>query len=399
VKLRSASSQLALLSIVVAFFVTALASTANERKVQFFAEGDLFCESKLAPPGKLLPKTVTHFRLNCEGRNWQIETERTGKDSRTGEQFELKFVVGTTNSDIFAVSYHRRNGTTNWICLNGSAWPGPVPYVLMEPSIEMLWIALISQSYYTNSGRQMLTAMFFPYQSDLYNARFSMPADVNRSDISPHFLYNLTGYLDEWRYWDEPPDALIMPPLERPLPSPYEKGCTNFIYTATDFVRGDTMAWPAQFDFAFYGMKSGAHDSSDLRIVALAHGVVTTFLNNTNYVNVPFIPQVEKGTLVDEGRFIVDEHRILSFNYISPGMWQTKAEVAASPEYKSQMQRQARSEPLIKSRPHIQTLSNAGAYKKQAWMALIFLTCFSIIPIVLYLVRSKVQRQTNNRER
>jgi hypothetical protein len=377
------------------FLAASAAASTDEPACRFLAEGDVYTESRLPFHGKHLETTVTHFELTFESGNWRVQTARNGRDARTGEDVCYRVLAGSTNSDIFAVSYFRENGSRDWKsqdwkCLGASTRTGPVPYVLLEPSLQMLWITFIAQYQYSSNGHQTLPATYFPYSPELFDATFSLPADVIHHVEPPHFILQLSVFLDRWRYWEGPQRIICAPLLERPLYPPYQSGCTNFTYCVTEFNHRDGFTWPSKFEFTFYGMKNYATNSADLVVMASAKGIVTKFSASPHADNTSFIPELPQGTMVAEGRFVTDKRPVSTFSYFSQGAWLSKTQLLKYPEYLTQVHIQE----VLK--PHASSgMNSSRVATKRRVQAVV--CCMVLLPIIPLLVLFRNNNQVNNK--
>ena len=360
---------------------------AAQRNYSFSASGEESFVTTFHYLPSFVSNNVTLFTVNFDQGSWQIQTEQKGSG------FDQRLVVGSTNDEIYSVLYIRPTNSTTWICSSASARPGPVPYVDGNPVVSILWIAFLGQEQITNDGRQLLPPVFAPYKPDvLALTRVLMPADVTRSSSPPYFISNYTVYLDKWRYWEDGVDAMASPPLEMPLPKPYEHGCTNYIYQVDEFKTDGFATWPEQMSLVQCLMKNGAENSNDVAAVSTVKLKVLVY--STNHSDVIFIPQIEKGVLVNEQRFIFDNPPVSSFDYVSSGDWLSKSQVADSQQYKARLKKQKILTAIILSRVHDKPQLYPGARRKQALLVICFM-CISILAVFIFLHK----QYTNNNDK
>ena len=313
---------------------------------QYFLEGDVYSEVKIKLAKGSSPNTVTHFQVAVSNSNWNIKMERAGN------VYTIKTEAGSTgtNAEIYAVSYIRKNSSNNWDVLAASARPGPIPYILADPMIQVLWFAFVSQHLYPQDGRQSSPQIFVRFSLELNNAQFSVLVDVKHDPRLPYFLSRGVMFEDGIRrYWEEEEDAWVQPPEEEPLPYPYEHGYTNCIFAVDEFGEIGPMAWPKKFSFVQNGMKNRATNAADLDLFCVMTGSVTNFESEPQVSS--FIPEVPKGMIVNDERFIWDAAPVFSFTYPSTGQWLTKDEVTNTPAYKAQIKEQLWRIPVQKARP------------------------------------------------
>ncbi len=301
--------------------------------VRFHAEGEIVSSAKFPLQKGVSSNTVTRFQVDFDSCNWRIRTERKAA------RYEFRFDVGSSGSDIFSVTYLRSDTLKNWTPSASSARPGPIPFVLGEPMIQLLWVAFVSQCQFPSNGLQLQPKIFFPYSPDLNNANFKLPMDVKRNNESAFFLSSLTMFMDgSWRSWDEPRDAWVRPPSMKHLPPPYENGYTNYMYQVHNFELTESFAFPQKFSFTSYQMRQNAATSAELDVVSTLEGQVSRFELKTEPPSL--IPEIPTGLPVAEERFIWDEQPVFSFLHQSVGRWLSKNEVKKLPAYEKQLHRQ-----------------------------------------------------------
>jgi len=353
----------------------ASATSVLGETVRFHAEGEIASSAKFPLPKGVSSNSVTRFQIDFDSCNWRIRTERKAA------KYDFRFDVGSSGSDIFSVTYLRSETLTNWVPSASSARPGPIPFVLGEPMIQLLWVTFVSQCHFPSNGLQLQPKIFFPYSPDLNNANFKLPVDVKRNKESPFFLSGLTMFMDgSWRSWEEPHDAWVRPPSMKPLSPPYENGYTNYLYKVHNFEIMEYITYPQRFSLTSYQMRQNASVSTDLDVVSTLEGQVTRFEIRSDTLSL--IPEIPTGLPVVEERFIWDEQPVFSFLYQSVGRWLPKNEVQKLPAYEKQLRRQQSQEKSIEARPAglNQPSSNATTITKSR-MVLGFMTLATIIPI------------------
>src|SRR5438552_8000988 len=103
----------------------------------FQAEG--FFRTMVFIPGRPEFSRVLQFRVAASGCEWRIETERV-QDSL--DEFDVRVESGTSGDGrIYTVSYGRDRGSAKWNPTAGSVRPGPVPHVIQEPGVTVVWVA------------------------------------------------------------------------------------------------------------------------------------------------------------------------------------------------------------------------------------------------------------------
>ena len=368
----------------------ASATSVFGETVRFHAEGEIVSSAKFSLPKGASSNTVTRFQVDFDSCNWRIRTERKAA------KYDFRFDVGTSGSDIFSVTYLRSETLTNWVPSASSARPGPIPFVLGDPMIQLLWVAFVSQCHFPSDGPQLQPKIFFPYSPDLNNANFKLPMDVKRNNASPFFLSSLTMFMDgSWRSWEEPHDAWVRPPSMKPLPPPYENGYTNYMYQVRNFEITGNITYPQRFSFTSYQMRQNASASSDLDVVSTLEGQVSRFEMKSETVSL--IPEIPTGLPLAEERFIWDEQPVFSFLHQSVGRWLPKNEVKKLPAYEKQLRRQQSQKKFIESRPAgLNQSSSTATTNTKKRLVLGFMVVATLIPI--FFIRRKHLAKKNHQK-
>src|SRR5207237_6682685 len=137
------------------------------QSAQFQAEGSF--STALFMPGEPQITRKLAFRVTVGGCNWKIETERV-RDPL--DEFDVRVESGATNTGrIYTVSYGRKKGETVWKPFAGGVRPGPIPHIVQEPGVTLLWVAYASSCYF-QKNRTNGEPLFAPSNPDLYNTNY-----------------------------------------------------------------------------------------------------------------------------------------------------------------------------------------------------------------------------------
>lgn len=274
------------------------------------------------------PSTRVSFTARVFGNKWFIRAEQRYQRSPVSTCTE----AGTDGDGVCWVSYTSASNSPTWSAVAACATSEPVPCVLDNPAIQVVWLAFASAEYFRQLGSDHAKPLFFTRGPQTRNVPSLAPVRF-AADLQPAHLLLEAAYFDDGvvRSWDDPVEVHTTPPHQRRRAPPYADGFTNIAYVVTAHTNFGGIRVPSAFELRLYKPKTKASSSGDLDIVSLCVGAVS----NAFQVTAPtsFRPSLPPGVPLMDERFAGEGSPLAPLLYPSTNRWLTLGEVRQRPEF------------------------------------------------------------------
>ena len=212
--------------------------------------------------------------------------------------------------------------------------PGTIPQEVDDPAISVLWLAYVSGQFLQTNLSGRVPAFYPTGFKNPYSLRATKPGTWLLSPYRPFVPEKVIGYdsgtIDTWTNPSYGP--WVVPPNKLTLPSPYDKGYTNFVYEVLQFTNRDGLLLPSNFRITRYTSLFAGESTVSLRLLSRMEGQLASAALLLERRST--LPEIPGDTVCADYRFAFAAEPVLRyFSYSFNGHWRTDDEVKAMPDF------------------------------------------------------------------
>jgi len=224
--------------------------------------------------------------------------------------------------------------------VNRRPYPNPIDSLTQV----VLWWGYASSCYLETNSESMFFPMRYTedllFSQGLYLKGVKLPGMVHRNSRSPRLPATLIimddGMAKRWPRMDTQmyPDLMSV----KPRRSPYDKGFTNSILSASEFKNLGKVEIPQKIAAQFFEPNPKGVSSSELTLV-VEYSIRATNMVET-FGSKGFVPVSSHKIFTVDNRFVDDSNAVVDVGYLTEGRWLADDEVRARGEYTNALAKQ-----------------------------------------------------------